>query len=218
MKLIAEIAPSILSFPYFQLEDSVKQLQVAKVDWIHLDIMDGQFVPPITFGASLSKELGMIPGPAPLEAHLMTRTPESHFDEFIAAGCKRIIFHTEATDHAHRLCQSLHQKGVEAGVAINPATPVEAIIPHLEITDLVLIMTVNPGWGGQDLIDSCLKKVELIRKLAPEMPIQVDGGIDDQSIRRAYDAGANIFVAGSFLTRTPTIAEGVQRLRSACTS
>ncbi len=218
MKLTPEIAPSILSFPYFELNSAVIQLQSAEVEWIHLDVMDGQFVPQITFGAALSKEIGQVSGTARLEAHLMTQSPENHFDAFIEAGCERITFHTEATDHGYRLCQYLKKSSVLAGVAINPGTPVESLYPYLEIMDLALIMTVNPGWGGQSLIEECLKKVTAIRALSPTLAIQVDGGIDDQNIRRVYEAGANVFVTGSYLTRTPSISEGVKRLRAACLS
>ncbi len=184
-------------------------------DWIHLDVMDGQFVPPITFGADLAGSLGKL-GDTPLEAHLMTQTPEAHFDGFIEAGCTRVIFHTEAAIHAHRLCQSLRASGVESGAAINPATSIEALLPLLDVLDFALVMTVNPGWGGQKLIGSCLDKVAALREAAPDLPIQVDGGIDNTTIRSAWDAGATHFVAGSYLMRAPSIAEGIAALKTAC--
>lgn len=184
-------------------------------DWIHLDVMDGQFVPPITFGADLAASLSKL-GDTRLEAHLMTQTPDAHFDAFIKAGCSRIIFHAEATLHAHRHAQALKAKGILAGVALNPGTSSEVLKPLLEVCDLALVMTVNPGWGGQSMIESCIEKVAEIRQFAPDMAIQVDGGVDPATIGRLYEAGATDFVAGSFLMKSPSIAEGISALRKAC--
>lgn len=193
----------------------MQELFDAKVDWIHLDVMDGQFVPPITFGADLAKRVCAM-GNVPVEAHLMTFTPEAHFEAFAEAGCKRIIFHAEATAHSHRLVQRLHAMGVEAGVAINPGTSVEAIAAVLADVDLALVMTVNPGWGGQMFIGSALKKVERIREAYPHLDVQVDGGIDPTTLPVARRAGANVYVAGSFLVRSPSIRLAIEELRRAC--
>jgi ribulose-phosphate 3-epimerase len=186
-------------------------------DIIHLDVMDGQFVPPITFGADLAKSLSR-QGDTPIEAHLMTLTPQAHFRAFTDAGCTRIIFHIETVAHAHRYCQQLREMGVEAGVAINPSTPASALEPLLDVMDLALVMTVNPGWGGQKLIGTCVDKVRAIRAMAPDLAIQVDGGIDPSTIGPVWDAGATDFVAGSYLMRAPSISEGIQELKSACGS
>jgi len=212
-----QLAPSILSFELSRVYDKVAELIEAKVDLIHFDVMDGQFVPPITFGADLVKSLRPL-GDILFEAHLMTATPERHFEAFAAAGCKRIIFHHEATAHAHRYCGELRAAGIEAGVAINPGTPVENLFPLLEVMDIALIMTVNPGWGGQKLISSCLDKVRTLRQLKPELDIEIDGGVDPNTIGGAIDAGANVFVTGSYLTGPLGVAGGVQELRKVCDS
>lgn len=210
-----ELAPSILSCDPSQFRPSVDAMMRGGADWIHFDVMDGQFVPPITFGHELVASLRSL-GDTPLEAHLMTLTPERHIDAFIAAGCRRITFHVEAAPHAHRLVQELRGRGVAAGVALNPGTPSVMAEPLLDEVDLVLVMTVNPGWGGQRFIDSTLRKIERLRSLSDRVVIQVDGGIDPANLRRARDAGANSFVAGSFLTRAGTIEEALGALREAC--
>lgn len=212
-----QLAPSILSFELSRVYDNVAELIEGGADLIHFDVMDGQFVPPITFGADLVKSLRPL-GDILFEAHLMTQTPERHFEAFARAGCKRIIFHHEATPHAHRYCNELRSAGIESGVAINPGTPVEALYPLLEVMDIALVMTVNPGWGGQALIRECLDKVAALRRIRPDLPIQVDGGIDPQTIGSAIDAGANVFVTGSYLTGPLGIKGGLNELRTVCDS
>lgn len=209
-----EIAPSILSCDFADMGKAVDQLLQAGCERIHLDVMDGQFVPPITFGAKMAADLNK--GKGFFEAHLMTQTPERHFDAFVKAGCKGIMFHQEAAPHAHRLLQQLRDMGVQAGIAINPGTSVAQILPLLKVADLVLIMTVNPGWGGQAFIESCVDKVRQVRDVNATIDVEVDGGIDPQTIGRVREAGANVFVAGSFLVQQSSLAEGVQMLRAAC--
>jgi ribulose-phosphate 3-epimerase len=154
----------------------------------------------------------------PFDVHLMTHTPELHFDAFHKAGCERIAFHVEATFHSHRLMQELKSRGLEASIALNPGTPAEAIYPVLDLADAVLVMTVNPGWGGQSLIRSTLEKIAQIRAWRPDVEIHVDGGVDHETIVELAAAGATAFVTGSYLMRAPSIAEGVARLRNACGS
>ena len=206
-----ELAPSVLSFDLTSLSSSVPRLIAAGAGIVHLDVMDGQFVPPITFGAALANSLRKHTD-APMEAHLMVMNPECQFDAFQEAGCKRIVFHYEATKHAHRLVQDLKSRGLDAGIAINPGTPSEVLDAVIGDVDMVLVMTVNPGWGGQRFIASTLEKIARVRALRPDMDIQVDGGIDPSSIGQVIEAGANSFVVGSYLLKPPTLEEGVKSI------
>jgi ribulose-phosphate 3-epimerase len=205
------LAPSILSFDLTDLRASVRTFVEAGAEIVHLDVMDGQFVPPITFGDAYVRNLRSV-AEALYEAHLMTLTPERHFEAFAEAGCRRIIFHAEATSHGHRLCQTLRSMGVEAGVAINPGTPVEAVVEMLDVASLVLVMTVNPGWGGQSFIPAALEKVRRLRELRPDLHIEVDGGIDPKTLPVALAAGANVFVVGSHLARAADLAASTREL------
>ncbi len=208
------LAPSILSFDLTALRDSVPALERAGAAVLHLDVMDGQFVPPITFGDALVKALRPL-AKIPFEAHLMVETPERQFEAFAQAGCQRITFHAEATVHAHRHAQALRAMGLEAGVAINPATPVEALLPIVDEIDLALVMTVNPGYGGQAFLPFTLEKVRRLRAARPDLTIQVDGGIAPDTIRAARDAGADLFVVGSYLAKTDDLPGAVARLETA---
>ncbi len=206
-----ELAPSVLSFDLTSLSSSVTRLIAAGAGIVHLDVMDGQFVPPITFGAALASSLRKHTD-APMEAHLMVMDPERQFDAFQEAGCKRIVFHYETTKHAHRLVQDLKSRGLDAGIAINPGTPSEVLDAVIGDLDMVLVMTVNPGWGGQKFIASTLEKIARVRALRPDMDIQVDGGIDPSTIGQVIEAGANSFVVGSYLLKPPTLEEGVKSI------
>jgi ribulose-phosphate 3-epimerase len=210
-----ELAPSVLSCDFSNLGDPVRELIEARAERIHFDVMDGQFVPPITFGAQMVASLRSA-GDAHFEAHLMTKTPEAHFEAFAKAGSKTILFHLEATAHPHRLAQQLRGMNVRAGVALNPGTPVEELFPLLDVMDQALVMTVNPGWGGQKFIRSCLAKIERLRAEGFEGDIEVDGGIEPNTLRDCRLAGANVFVAGNFLVSQPSLREGVAKLREAC--
>ena len=209
------LAPSILSFDHSRLREAVAELAKAGAERVHFDVMDGQFVPPITFGDRLVADLRDVTD-IPFEAHLMINTPDRQFEAFAAAGCSRIYFHYEATAHAHRLAQALRSKGIEAGLAINPATPAADVEPIVNDIDAVLVMTVNPGWGGQNFIQGMLPKIKAIRAMRADIDIEVDGGIEPHTLPQACEAGANLFVTGSYLAKSKTITEGVQTLLKAC--
>jgi ribulose-phosphate 3-epimerase len=208
------LAPSILSFDLTNLKEEVGLLDQLEPDCIHLDVMDGQFVPPITFGAAYVKSLRPS-SKSNFEVHLMTNSPERQFEEFADAGCNRIIFHAEATMHAARLAQQLRAMGVQAGMAINPGTSVDAALALAGELDSVLVMTVNPGWGGQSFLEFTLDKVRRLREANPTLTIEVDGGIDPATIGKAKNAGANLFVVGSFLAKAENLTQAAARLRMA---
>ncbi|HSI73343.1 MAG TPA: ribulose-phosphate 3-epimerase [Fimbriimonas sp.] len=213
------LAPSILSFDMTDIKSPVHKMAGAGAQIIHLDVMDGQFVPPITFGADYVERLvaSFSAGQSPVfEAHLMTHTPERHFKDFKSAGCERIIYHVEATSHAHRLAQTLRDMEVSAGLAINPGTPMEAVLPILDLLDMVLVMTVNPGWGGQKLIASALEKVRRLRAAKPDLLIEVDGGVTPETLPIAREAGANVFVVGSYLAKAGDLESSVKDLLKLC--
>lgn len=209
------IAPSILGLSHGDLKAGVAEIITAGAEIIHVDVMDGQFVPPITFGDGLVKSLAPL-GDLLWEAHLMTLTPERHFEAFAASGCKRIIFHQEVAPHAHRYCGMLKNMGVQAGIALNPGTAPENVRDLLDVCDLVLVMTVNPGWGAQTFIESMLRKIEVIRGWSPTVHIEVDGGINPKTLRQTADAGANVFVVGNYLTSQSNLAAGMKELLELC--
>jgi ribulose-phosphate 3-epimerase len=210
-----KLAPSILSFDLPSLADQIEKLAALDPSAIHMDIMDGQFVPPISFGDSFVAALRNRV-PTLFEAHLMTLSPERQFESFQKAGCGRIIFHVEATVHSHRLVQQLKGMGLQAGVAINPGTPVEHLLPLIEDLDLALIMTVNPGWGGQRFLHSTLSKIRTLRALRADLLIEVDGGIEPETIALVKEAGANLCVVGSYLAKAKDIASAAAELEDAC--
>ena len=194
------VAPSILSADFARLGAQVELVMDAGARVIHVDVMDGHFVPPISIGALIVKALRDLVHErgGVLDVHLMVERPERRVEEFAAAGADTLIVHWEATPHVHYALKAVRDAGLHPALAINPATPPEAVAGLAEMFDHVLCMTVNPGWGGQPYIESSTAKVARLRELlGPDMPIEVDGGIDPATAAATADAGATLFVAGS---------------------
>lgn len=213
-----KIAPSILAADYANFASELNRIEETSAEYVHIDIMDGQFVPNITFGAdvvaSMRKHSKLV-----FDCHLMVVNPERFVDAFAQAGADIMTIHAESTLHIHGALQKIKKAGMKAGVVINPGTPVSAIEPVLSLVDQVLIMTVNPGFGGQAFIPEMLEKVEKVAKIRDEkgydFDIEVDGGVDNKTIKACYQAGANVFVAGSYLFKATDLAAQVETLRVA---
>jgi len=211
-----KLAPSILSADFAKLLEEVKKVENAGCEYLHIDVMDGHFVPNITLGPaiikSLRKDVNMV-----FDAHLMIENPDQYINEFVDAGCDLIVVHQEACKHLHRTIQNIKSYGIKAGVALNPATPIETIKYVLEDIDMVLIMTVNPGFGGQSFIESMIPKIKelksLIDKKGLKVDIQVDGGIKPDNVDKVVKAGANIIVAGSAIFNSDDIQNTVDLFR-----
>jgi ribulose-phosphate 3-epimerase len=211
------IAPSILSADGSRLGEEIAAVEAAGADWLHLDVMDGHFVPNITIGPGLIKSLRKTTS-MPFDVHLMIENPERYVDDFVKAGADWLTIHVEATVHLHRLIGLIHEKGIKAGVSLNPATPLAMIEPILPDIDLLLIMSVNPGFGGQQFIGSSLARIgaakEMIRNTGSAALIEVDGGISLKNIRAVVDAGADAVVAGAAIFGSANYRETVQSMRS----
>ena len=212
-----KIAPSVLSADYANFETELKKLEASGAEYAHLDVMDGHFVPNISFGAgvvaSMRPHSKMV-----FDCHLMVSNPEHHIEEFARAGADIISIHVEATPHIHGALQKIRAAGVKPSVVINPGTPVEAIKNVLNLVDQVLVMTVNPGFGGQAFLPETMGKIRELVALREanhlNFDIEVDGGIDDKTIQMAREAGANVFVAGSYVFKGD-VGHQVQTLRDA---
>jgi len=195
-----KIAPSILSADFSRLGEEIRAVEQAGADLIHIDVMDGHFVPNITIGPSVIESLRGITK-LPFDVHLMIEDPEKHIGAFVSAGSNMITVHVEAATHLHRLVEMIRESGCRAGVSLNPATSLDQVEEILPNVDLLLVMTVNPGFGGQKFIKGMENKIKkarnLVNRLSPDTLIEVDGGITLQNIKSVSDAGADIFVAGA---------------------
>jgi ribulose-phosphate 3-epimerase len=215
------IAPSILSADLGKLGEQLAECERGGAEWIHVDVMDGRFVPNLTFGAPLIRTLKKLTS-LPLDVHLMVVEPENYIDQFAEAGAAVFTFHPEATIHVQRQLARVRERGMKAGLALNPASPVALIEDVIGDLDLVLAMSVNPGFGGQHYIEGVTAKIRRIRGLLDAVPsgaaLEVDGGITPETIREAWEAGADTFVAGTAVFDAGDPAAGIRRLKQACTT
>ena len=213
------IAPSVLSADFGRLAEDIKRCEEGGADWIHVDVMDGRFVPNLTFGAKVIETLRGVTK-LPLDVHLMVVEPEKYFDSFAAAGASVLTIHQEVAPHLHRQLNRIRELGCRAGAAINPSTPVDALHDVVGDLDLLLVMTVNPGFGGQKFIESTVSKVararDMLTAARSTATLEVDGGISRDTITRCWRAGADTFVAGNAVFSAPNVAAEIRALKALC--
>ncbi|WP_040030553.1 ribulose-phosphate 3-epimerase [Staphylococcus cohnii] len=213
---MAKLYPSLLSADFLQLQEELKALEDAGVDGVHFDVMDGQFVPNISIGLPILEAVRKGTD-LPIDVHLMIEEPEKYVELFATQGADMISVHVEATPHIHRVIQQIKKANVQAGVVINPGTSVDAIIPVLKMVDYVLVMTVNPGFGGQTFIQESIDKLDQLDKMKKELnlsfEIEVDGGINDETVSTVVVHGATMLVAGSYFFKQKDYKQVTQTLK-----
>ncbi|MCM3600234.1 ribulose-phosphate 3-epimerase [Robertmurraya korlensis] len=213
---MVKIAPSILSADFSKLGEEIKDVERGGADYIHVDVMDGHFVPNITIGPLIVEAIRPITK-LPLDVHLMIDNPDQYIEAFANAGADYLTVHVEACKHLHRTIHYIKSFGVKAGVVLNPATPVQTIEHVIEDIDMVLLMTVNPGFGGQKFIEQVLPKIrqvkELVDKKGLSVEIEVDGGVNEETARKCVEAGANVLVAGSAIYNEKDRKQAIEKIR-----
>jgi len=211
------LSPSILAADFAKLGEAAALMEAAGADWLHVDVMDGRFVPNISIGLPVVRSLAAVSG-LPLDVHLMVVEPERQVESFIEAGACRVTVHAEATNHLNYLLSSIRKLGAKAAVALNPATPPSVVPLVADLLDHLLVMSVNPGWGGQPFLPQSIEKIRTIRKILDDagkddVPIAVDGGINERNARSIREAGAEILIAGSAIFKADDPAAAAAALR-----
>jgi len=209
-----KIAPSILASDFSRLGEEIESVIDAGADWIHVDVMDGHFAPNITIGPPVVASIRSV-CTVPMDVHLMISEPERYVEDFANAGADIISFHIEASTHPHRLIDKIKSLGCKAGIVLNPSTSQDEIEYIIDDVDMVLIMTVNPGFGGQAFIPEMLEKIRMVRAMLSDRDLEVDGGIDDRTAADVIEAGANVLVAGSYIYKNDSYLNAIQSLKDA---
>ena len=214
------LAPSILSADFTNLAQQIRMVEIGGADWIHCDVMDGHFVPNLSFGPSIIKAAHKITN-LPIDVHLMIENPDKYMEDFIKAGASYVTVHVEEVVHLNRTVNRIKELGAKAGVVINPTTPVKSILDVAEYIDLLLIMTVNPGLGGQKFIPNSIQRIKeaitLRNELNTNFLIEIDGGVNVETAKTAFKVGADVFVAGSAIFKTDNISAATMELKKVIT-